>query len=190
MRTRVLASILFAVALPLCGMTSGGHSHASPSAGSTARSSSSSTSPKTVHVQGYTRKDGTYVAGYDRAAPRTKSGISLTNVGSSDSKPATSDGLNIHWSRESTSHLKGGFGAESRRSSVARRDSRGRVERSKKAKDEFERSHPCPANGKTSGPCPGYVIDHVVALKHGGADDPSNMQWQTAADAKAKDKWE
>jgi len=23
-----------------------------------------------------------------------------------------------------------------------------------------------------------------------GADDPSNMQWQTVADAKAKDKWE
>jgi hypothetical protein len=30
----------------------------------------------------------------------------------------------------------------------------------------------------------------VKALKHGGADDPSNMQWQTTAEAKAKDKWE
>jgi hypothetical protein len=34
------------------------------------------------------------------------------------------------------------------------------------------------------------VIDHVKPLKRGGADDPSNMQWQTTAEAKAKDKWE
>jgi hypothetical protein len=34
------------------------------------------------------------------------------------------------------------------------------------------------------------VIDHVQALKHGGADAPSNMQWQTVAAAKAKDKIE
>jgi hypothetical protein len=34
------------------------------------------------------------------------------------------------------------------------------------------------------------VIDHVQALKHGGADAPSNMQWQTTAAAKAKDKIE
>jgi len=40
----------------------------------------------------------------------------------------------------------------------------------------------------------GYVlamsIDHVQALKHGGADSPSNMQWQTKQAARAKDKWE
>jgi hypothetical protein len=37
---------------------------------------------------------------------------------------------------------------------------------------------------------PGYVVEHVQALKHGGADSPSNMQWQTKEAAKAKDKWE
>jgi hypothetical protein len=34
------------------------------------------------------------------------------------------------------------------------------------------------------------VIDHIKALKHGGADAPSNMQWQTIAQARAKDRVE
>jgi hypothetical protein len=29
-----------------------------------------------------------------------------------------------------------------------------------------------------------------MPLKRGGADDPSNMQWQTTGAAKAKDRWE
>ena len=37
---------------------------------------------------------------------------------------------------------------------------------------EFMKIHPCPSTGKTSGACPGYVVDHNQALKHGGADDP------------------
>ena len=55
---------------------------------------------------------------------------------------------------------------------------------------DFQMSHPCPATGKTTGVCPGYVIDHVVPLKRGGADAPTNMQWQTVKAAKAKDKVE
>jgi hypothetical protein len=70
------------------------------------------------------------------------------------------------------------------------RDSHGRIERSEKAKDDFKKQHPCPSTGKSSGSCPGYVIDHVTPLERGGVDDPSNMQWQTTADAKAKDKVE
>jgi hypothetical protein len=54
----------------------------------------------------------------------------------------------------------------------------------------FQREHACPSTGKTSGACPGYVVDHVQALKHGGADSPGNMQWQTVQDAKAKDRVE
>ena len=36
----------------------------------------------------------------------------------------------------------------------------------------------------------GYVVDHAIALACGGADDPSNMQWQTISEARAKDKIE
>ena len=70
------------------------------------------------------------------------------------------------------------------------RDSKGRIKRSKSVKNAFKRSNPCPATGRTSGPCKGFVIDHVIPLANGGKDDNSNMQWQTKAAAKAKDKWE
>lgn len=55
---------------------------------------------------------------------------------------------------------------------------------------EFKRAHPCPATGRSSGRCPGWIVDHVIALCDGGSDTPSNMQWQTAAEAKAKDRTE
>ena len=74
--------------------------------------------------------------------------------------------------------------------SICERDSHGKIARSQTAKNEFKRQQPCPSTGKSSGACPGYVIDHIQPLKRGGVDAPSNMQWQTKADAKAKDKWE
>lgn len=64
------------------------------------------------------------------------------------------------------------------------RDADGRIERSSSARAEFMRLSGYP-KGR-----PGYVIDHVVPLKRGGADSPSNMQWQTIEAAKEKDKWE
>ncbi len=71
-----------------------------------------------------------------------------------------------------------------------KRGGHGRIARDPHAKEAFRKSHPCPSSGKTYGACPGWVVDHVRALKHGGADDPSNMRWQTRAAAKDKDKWE
>lgn len=65
-----------------------------------------------------------------------------------------------------------------------------KIIRSERAVSAFKHSHPCPANGATRGPCYGYIIDHIKPLACGGADQPSNMQWQTVPEAKAKDKWE
>lgn len=62
--------------------------------------------------------------------------------------------------------------------------------RSRAAREAFRQSQPCPANGRTHGACPGYVVDHIMPLACGGPDIPSNMQWQTAAEGKAKDRWE
>ena len=66
-----------------------------------------------------------------------------------------------------------------------------RIKRSTAAKHEFMRANPCPSvlpHGKYS--CPGWVVDHVQAIACGGLDVPENMQYQTIADGKAKDKIE
>jgi hypothetical protein len=62
--------------------------------------------------------------------------------------------------------------------------------RSQKAKSIFKFSNPCPSTGRNKGTCPNYIIDHIKPLACGGLDEASNMQWQTKAEAKAKDKWE
>ena len=74
--------------------------------------------------------------------------------------------------------------AASARATVAPRDARGRFVRSDSARRAFMTSSGFP-KGR-----PGWVIDHVVPLACGGADVPSNLQWQTVAAAKAKDKVE
>lgn len=67
--------------------------------------------------------------------------------------------------------------------SVAR-DSKGKIKRSPEARYEFMKQSGYPKGRK------GYVIDHIIPLKKGGCDCPSNMQWQTKEAAKQKDKWE
>jgi hypothetical protein len=68
--------------------------------------------------------------------------------------------------------------------STARRDAKGRIKRSAAAKHQFETQTGYP-HGR-----PGYVVDHIVPLACAGADAPNNMQWQTIAEAEAKDKTE
>jgi hypothetical protein len=62
--------------------------------------------------------------------------------------------------------------------------------RSRAAVREFRRRNLCPSTGRFDGVCPGYVVDHVIALCVGGEDYWTNMQWQTIEEAKEKDRWE
>jgi len=127
------------------------------------KSSRSYQSSRPGYVRGYVRKDGTYVSPHMR---------SLSGTGyhaRRSSRPAY----------RSTRHIY-----------LFQRTTTDRIKRSTAAKDSFKRQQPCPSTGRGSGPCPGYVIDHVNPLECGGADAPSNMQWQTVADGKAKDKTE
>ena len=71
------------------------------------------------------------------------------------------------------------------------RDARGKIKRSRAAANAFKRASGFPKGRK------GYVIDHVIPLacaasaeEQGGLDAPPNMQWQSTAVAKAKDRWE
>lgn len=45
-----------------------------------------------------------------------------------------------------------------------------------------------PLDRQGSVSCPGYVRDRVVPLACGRPDAVSNIEWQTTADGKAKDK--
>ena len=65
-----------------------------------------------------------------------------------------------------------------------KKDSKVRIKRSQAAKNDFKKQSGYP-KGRY-----GYVIDHIKPLKEGGCDCPENMQRQTIAEGKAKDKWE
>jgi len=56
--------------------------------------------------------------------------------------------------------------------------------RSSKVKHQFDVQQGYPHGRK------GYVVDHICALAQGGIDAPTNMQYQTLTDSKAKDKIE
>lgn len=160
----LLFGLTFAApAFPQSHHSSGTHHHS--------RTKSADAS-KTVHVRGYTRKDGTYVAPYDRRPLGT----------AADSRTST---------ESARTYFRRGYAAPgSTLDPSVQRDKHGRIKRSSAAKAAFKRQQPCPSTGKATGRCPGYVIDHIDPLECGGADAPPNMQWQTTADAKTKDKTE
>jgi hypothetical protein len=56
--------------------------------------------------------------------------------------------------------------------------------RSQSVKRQFDKLNGFP-NGRQ-----GYIADHECALECGGIDNVINMQYQTVAESKAKDKWE
>ncbi len=50
----------------------------------------------------------------------------------------------------------------------------------------FRAEHPCPATGLARGACPGWHVDHIVALCSGGPDKKENMQWISKEDHRWK----
>jgi hypothetical protein len=169
MRNLLLAALL--LVLPCSGYALGGGRTSHSSGRSTTRKSRGTSSAKSVHVRSYTRKNGTRVRSHNRRPPRTAA-LSSTSP------------------RDGRAYRRGYMAEGYSPHPSVRRDSRGRIKRSRAAKAAFEREHPCPSTGLARGPCRGYIVDHVDPLECGGADSPSNMQWQTVADAKAKDKTE
>ncbi len=147
---------------------------------------------KTVHVKTYSRKDGTVVAAHDRAAPRSKN-TSSSSSSSTTPAPSTRASAPTYPTYSYPTYpvtTTSSSSASRARCVSCARDSNGRIKRSLSAKHAFMLTHPCPSTGSTSGRCQGYVIDHIKPLATGGADDPSNMQWQTIQEAKEKDKIE
>lgn len=75
------------------------------------------------------------------------------------------------------------------------RDADGTIHRSAVVLREYQRIHPCPATGKTTGKCYGWALDHVIPLACGGCDKIENLQWlkasiKSCAGADCKDRWE
>lgn len=58
--------------------------------------------------------------------------------------------------------------------------------RSSSVRAEFVKANPCPVTGKSRGRCPGWEVDHRIALCAGGDDAPHNMQWLTVEAHRAK----
>jgi hypothetical protein len=73
---------------------------------------------------------------------------------------------------------------------VPGRDDYGRIKRSRKVVAIFMATVPCPATGEVGKRCVGHVIDHKIPLACCGSDTIENMQYQTIAAAKAKDRVE
>jgi len=156
------------------GGSHGGGSHASGFKGSGSHSPKSSGSLGRSHSPS-TGGHGGRSHGSDKA-----SGFQSSKRNGSVGRSHFSKGTHSR-SQSSLRHVKA---THHSRAYVGARDSHGRIERSSAAKDEFMRETGY-AHGR-----PGYVVDHITPLARGGADRPYNMQWQTIAAAKAKDKIE
>jgi 5-methylcytosine-specific restriction endonuclease McrA len=50
----------------------------------------------------------------------------------------------------------------------------------------FKRETPCPSTGERKGSCPGYQVDHRIALACGGRDALENLRWLTIEEHREK----
>jgi hypothetical protein len=133
---------------------------------------------KTVHVKEYTKKDGTTVAAHERKAPEKKTAEATPTA---SAPTTTTKAAAAAAPKQDTARAAASIPPSA---STITRDEKGRIQRSAAARHAFARSTGYP-NGR-----PGYVIDHIFPLACGGVDTPANMQWQTIAEGKAKDRTE
>ena len=75
------------------------------------------------------------------------------------------------------------------------RDDDGSIHRNTSVLREYQKIHPCPSTGRTTGKCPGWSLDHVIPLACGGCDSIENLQWmknsiKSCAGTWCKDRWE
>ena len=165
--------VVFIAALALPAYAQHGH-------GGGGHSSSSRSGSGSVHVRGYTSRSGKTVQPHTRNAPgEGRSKVSAPRPSSSPHNPHVSAPHSTSPRSPPMSHPRATTPA-----APGARDSHGRLKRSEAAKEGFMRQ-----TGHPHG-WPGHVVDHRVPLACGGADAPSNMQWQTTEEAKAKDKVE
>lgn len=61
-----------------------------------------------------------------------------------------------------------------------------KIPRDKAQVRAFRNEQPCPATGLKRGACPGWHVDHIIALCAGGEDHPRNMQWISKEDHRFK----
>lgn len=124
------------------------------------------------------------------ATASTHSATASHGSGSHSASGSHSGGSSDAATSSHSNSSRSGPGSHSTTPPWVHRDSHGKIARDPRQLNDFKKQHACPSTGKTYGSCPGYTVDHVVPLKRGGADSPSNMQWQSNAAAKEKDKWE
>lgn len=67
--------------------------------------------------------------------------------------------------------------AETRYCGPPKRNARGDIIRRADVLTAFQKIHPCPSTGLTTGACPGYAKNHDRPLACGGCDAVSNMSW-------------
>ena len=84
---------------------------------------------------------------------------------------------------------------ETRYCGAPARNADGSIKRSTAVLNAFKRIHPCPANGMTTGSCPGWALNHTVPLSCGGCDSVSNLDWmpdeiKSCAQPWCRDRWE
>jgi hypothetical protein len=187
------ALVVFGSNVEAKGRRNGAGSHArSPAAASSDAAKAPARRP--THVRTYQKKDGTYVPAHDRrtsgrpharAAARGSAVARATPRSSAVGAPRSRPGAVDPRSASSPSRPTRPVSPRARRGcTTCPRDAHGRISRSEQAKAQFMRQSGFP-RGR-----PGFVVDHIKPLECGGSDAPSNMQWQTTAAARAKDKTE